>query len=87
MGFFGGKKQGGSSSEKLRPSNVGAREFPRDNVMYHHAPSISALLLSYCFFFAIIIAPHLLRASHCSEHCYFRAYFLCHNQGTNGPLP
>lgn len=33
MGFFGGKKQGGSSSEKLRPSNVGAREFPQDNVM------------------------------------------------------
>jgi hypothetical protein len=30
MGLFGGKKSkqgGGSSSEKFRPSNVGAREF------------------------------------------------------------
>ena len=56
MGFFGGKKQGGSSSEKLRPSNVGAavgaREFPvrkRCAIIIHRIAAQKLLLLFHCF--------------------------------------
>jgi len=40
MGLFGGKKSkhgGGSSSEKFRPSNVGAREFYANESCHNHA--------------------------------------------------
>ena len=77
MGFFGGKKQGGSSSEKLRPSNVGAREFPRDAPSF--VQSIATFVRTFCAIYqgingplpylhdVIIVVSHplLLLAPHC----------------------
>uniref|UniRef100_A0A7S0FPX9 LITAF domain-containing protein n=1 Tax=Minutocellus polymorphus TaxID=265543 RepID=A0A7S0FPX9_9STRA len=42
MGLFGGKKQGASSSEKLRPPNVGAQSVPGSAPGSYVAPSAPA---------------------------------------------